>query len=79
MKPHLVAQFSNFCGPPAQPCACVAAGVGLAQHNGIRTRALSATKDFQQDEVILASDSTRVIRAADLQGRQGAAAGAGAS
>ncbi|CAK9066853.1 Fe2OG dioxygenase domain-containing protein [Durusdinium trenchii] len=45
-------------------------GVGLAQHNGIRTRALSATKDFQQDEVILASDSTRVIRAADLQGRR---------
>eukprot|EP00913_Durusdinium_trenchii_P029446 g27599.t4 len=53
-----------------EPPAGTPTGVGLAQHNGIRTRALSATKDFQQDEVILASDSTRVIRAADLQGRR---------
>lgn len=44
-------------------------GVGVVNHNGIRTRALTASKAFQKGDVVLASSPAHVLHRQDVHGR----------
>jgi len=45
-------------------------GVGVVNHNGIRTRALTASKAFQKGDVVLASSPAHVLHRQDVHGRR---------